>query len=241
MLSRNIRPTSTAKSAVKPRFISNHFNLPNNMNLISGRSAKSAPMAHLLSTESNLNKAPASAADDEDHNRTAEITLEKSYKTTSKGTRRRMMRNSTGKTTDAEDIPCLTEFMHRAKVRKQYRNFVRLARFIDDADNKATGECRAALEEVRLSFKLSMKKTTDSLSKNMAYSEGERRLRELQSMVGYTSQRPSSLQQQYNHECYDKDSWINIKDEEDPRGRVGVHWPWEQNNDDNNDGSGSNK
>jgi hypothetical protein len=26
---------------------------------------------------------------------------------------------------------------------------------------------------------------------------------------------------------FDSDSWLNIVDEEDPRGRVGVHWPWE--------------
>lgn len=48
------------------------------------------------------------------------------------------------------------------------------------------------------------------------------------------------MQQQHNHEGYDEDSWINIKDEEDPRGRVGVQWPWEQNNDANNDNNGRN-
>jgi hypothetical protein len=26
----------------------------------------------------------------------------------------------------------------------------------------------------------------------------------------------------------DADSWMNIKDEEDPRGRVGVAWPWDK-------------
>ncbi len=171
MLSRIIRPTSTATSAVISISTSHHFNLTNTPNLISGKNGNLAPMARLLSTSSDLNQAPDSAAVDDDYNSTGEMSPEKSSKTSPKRTKRRKMRNSAGKTADMDDIPSLAEFMHRAKVRQQYRNFVRLARFVDGADNKATGECRAALEEVRLSYKLSMKKATDSLSKNMAYSE----------------------------------------------------------------------
>ena len=37
-------------------------------------------------------------------------------------------------------------------------------------------------------------------------------------MVGFTEPQKQT----------DTDSWINIVDEEDPRGRVGVHWPWEK-------------
>jgi hypothetical protein len=74
--------------------------------------------------------------------------------------------------------------MHRAKVRKQYRSFVRLALFLDGQhdsrsfdgstasnDGNSSGECRAALEEVRLAYRLGIKKGTDSLSKSMAFSE----------------------------------------------------------------------
>jgi hypothetical protein len=74
--------------------------------------------------------------------------------------------------------------MHRAKVRKQYRSFVRLALFLDGQNDtgslddstssnggNSSGECRAALEEVRLAYRLGIKKGTDSLSKSMAFSE----------------------------------------------------------------------
>jgi len=34
----------------------------------------------------------------------------------------------------------------------------------------------------------------------------------------------------------DDDSWLNIKDEDDPRGRVGVAWPWDRSNGSDTDG-----
>lgn len=182
--------------------------------------------------------------------------------------------------------------MHRAKIRKQYRSFVRLALFLDgrnDSDGvdgstasnggTSSGECRAALEEVRLAYRLGMKKGTDSLSKSMAFSEvsrrtclvgwkltlwtppriqlfvhrnlspdftlltlpyyrdfqGERRLKELRSMVGFVptkrlTQQRDETASAAGDDSYDPDSWINIKDDEDPRGRVGVQWPWEREN-----------
>eukprot|EP00984_Skeletonema_dohrnii_P017450 scaffold7941_cov89-Skeletonema_dohrnii-CCMP3373.AAC.1 len=67
-------------------------------------------------------------------------------------TRRRQLSND-----DNESVPSLADFMHRAKVRQQYRNFIRLAHFVDGSNTSAaaagnegkaaTGECRAALEE----------------------------------------------------------------------------------------------
>jgi hypothetical protein len=104
------------------------------------------------------------------------------------------------------------------------------------SSNNATGECRAALEEVRLSYQLGIKKGTDSLSKSMAYNEGERRLRELEAIVGYSPSSSSNrnvendgvAKDRTSEESYDADSWINIKDDEDKRGRVGVVWPWER-------------
>lgn len=150
-------------------------------------------------------------------------------------TRRRQLPN------DGNDsIPSLADFMHRAKVRQQYRNFIRLAHFVDGNNTSAagserkpaTGECRAALEEVRLSYQLGIKKGTDNLSKTMAFQDGERRLRQLEAMVGYSRKSTTSNnnQQASAEESYEADSWINIKDDEDKRGRVGVMWPWESDN-----------
>ncbi|KAL7443703.1 hypothetical protein ACHAXM_009114 [Skeletonema potamos] len=137
-----------------------------------------------------------------------------------------------------ESIPSLADFMHRAKVRKQYRNFIRLAHFVDGNNTPAgregrssTGECRAALEEVRLSYQMGIKKGTDNLSKTMAFNDGERRLRQLEAMVGYNRRSTTSVDEKASaEESYEADSWINIKDEEDKRGRVGVAWPWERDN-----------
>ncbi len=50
--------------------------------------------------------------------------------------------------------------------------------------------------------------------------KGERRLKELKSMVGYVDRSEKT-------QADDADSWLNIDDEEDPRGRVGVQWPWD--------------
>ena len=33
------------------------------------------------------------------------------------------------------------------------------------------------------------------------------------------------------------DSWININDEEDPRGRIGIEWPWERSPDSDSSGN----
>ena len=73
-------------------------------------------------------------------------------------------------TESLNNVPSLADFMHRAKVLKQYRSFIRLALFLD-GQNGGAGECRAALEEVRVAYKLGVKKGTDSISKSMAFSE----------------------------------------------------------------------
>jgi hypothetical protein len=43
-------------------------------------------------------------------------------------------------------------------------------------------------------------------------------------MVGFVPKKSPTQQT----EEIDVDSWINIKDGKDKRGRVGVKWPWEQ-------------
>jgi len=40
-------------------------------------------------------------------------------------------------------------------------------------------------------------------------------------MVGYTQTAATA----------DADSWLNIDDKDDPRGRVGLEWPWDKSED----------
>ena len=49
--------------------------------------------------------------------------------------------------------------------------------------------------------------------------KGERKLQQFCSMVGY--HHPSM-------NLNDDDSWLNIDDKEDERGRVGDLWPWQE-------------
>ena len=58
----------------------------------------------------------------------------------------------------------------------------------------------------------------------LSFQKGQRRLKEFKSMVGYidTSNNSNSTEDQ------DADSWLNIDDKEDPRGRVGTNWPWNE-------------
>lgn len=150
-----------------------------------------------------------------------------------KPARRRLRSSNTG-----EALPSLADFMHRAKVMKQYRKFVRLARYVDGKDGVGTGGgssggYRAALDEVRLSYKMKMTKQLDTISKTMALTEGERKMKEISTMVGYDIPAHRSDQQTNNESAiegssFDDDSWINIQDDEDKRGRMGIQWPWQK-------------
>ncbi|KAG7351682.1 complex 1 LYR family protein [Nitzschia inconspicua] len=51
-----------------------------------------------------------------------------------------------------------------------------------------------------------------------AVTEGKRRLRELQDFTGQSNGR-------YQQEGQ---SWIDIQDPDDPRGRIGTGWPWQK-------------
>lgn len=52
-------------------------------------------------------------------------------------------------------------------------------------------------------------------------------------MVGFVPKKHTAQQSDSGEvgESYDADSWMNIKDEDDQRGRVGVQWPWEKSDD----------
>lgn len=115
---------------------------------------------------------------------------------------------------DKDSIPTFKEFMHRQQVISQYRGFMKAIRTIDDTNAQSSMK-----NEVRTGFK-SLLHEDDKLAVAMALKEGERRLKEFKSMVGYVDESVKDMS------INDADSWLNIDDKEDPRGRVGENWPW---------------
>ena len=106
-------------------------------------------------------------------------------------------------------VPSLQEFLHKSKVLKQYRSFLRTIRLIDGVEDRQT-----AHHEVKREFRMHSV-LVDPMAKQMAVTQGERKLKQVQSLVGYS----------FVHE---EDSWLSTNDREDPRGRVGTGWPWQQ-------------
>lgn len=113
----------------------------------------------------------------------------------------------------SEKVPSLKEFLHRTTVLRQYRAFLRAVAVIPDTPWRIQSQT-----EVRTTFRRNATET-DRMALKMTVADGERRLQQVRSMVGYKNPQTDS----------DEDSWLNIKDEEDPRGRVGVQWPWSRN------------
>lgn len=111
------------------------------------------------------------------------------------------------------NVPNLKEFMHKQTVIKQYRTFFRVVKLIPDEEWRV--HCH---NEIRTSFELN-KNESSRLSRMAAVKEGEKKLDQLKSMVGYRDPKDTTS---------DEDSWLNIKDDEDPRGRVGIDWPWDK-------------
>ena len=111
------------------------------------------------------------------------------------------------------NIPSLKDFVHKQTVIRQYRDFLRAVGTISDDHWR-----RQCQEEVRKTFRLEMN-DKDPLRVTMAVKEGERKLKDVRSMVGFQVKEEQSS---------DADSWLNIKDDIDPRGRVGTDWPWER-------------
>jgi len=119
--------------------------------------------------------------------------------------------------TPIDEVPSLKDFIQKKSVIHQYRSFLRAVGSIGDETYRQQG-----LHEVRKEFD-SLKFEEDQVVISMAVQEGRRRLKDLRAIIGYQKQDD------------DLDSWLNIKDEDDPRGRVGVSWPWEQSNDKGDD------
>ena len=51
-------------------------------------------------------------------------------------------------------------------------------------------------------------------------------------MVGYDDTNPYTTNNDATTKKPQEDSasWLSIQDEDDPRGRIGVEWPWERTN-----------
>jgi hypothetical protein len=108
-------------------------------------------------------------------------------------------------------VPSLQEFVHKTQVLKQYRSFLRAIRLIDQEEDR-----QHAYQEVKREFK-THSALQDKIAKQMAVTEGERNLKQVQSLVGVSV-------------AHEEHSWLNTQDPEDPRGRVGTDWPWQGRN-----------
>jgi Complex 1 protein (LYR family) len=128
-------------------------------------------------------------------------------------------------------IPSLSEFLHQQKVKSQYRQFLRAIRqrFPEKEDrNDAYNEVQSRYRQFQ--------NETDPLIIRMAFQEGQRQVASLLP----TSLSPLTLIENANNngnhdnnnddddDKNSSDSWMNTKDSEDPRGRIGLQWPWEQ-------------
>jgi len=128
---------------------------------------------------------------------------------------------------DMKSVPSLKDFMHRQTVLSMYRGFLQSVRYVRSKDGEHNNPVMAdeLLDEIRREFR-AQKHETDPFQRQRAVADGQRRAAELRGLTGEpddddpTKKDAAVLQQE------DADSWINIVDPEDQRGRVGSGWPW---------------
>ncbi len=123
----------------------------------------------------------------------------------SKGKSRRRRRSSRLPSTD--EIPSYKEFVHRFTVLSLYRNYLKSIRNMPHNQEDLK-------QQVQQEFR-THKDDKDPFNIQRALAEGQRRYEELQQLTGEDNK-------------FEGDSWIKINDPEDPRGRVGEGWPWQQ-------------
>ena len=142
-----------------------------------------------------------------EHNR-AENNNNKKNDASKPSTPRNRSRRSRSKrlSLDEKNVPSYKEFVHRFTVLSLYRGFLKCIR---DSMPHNKEELR---EQVRKEFQMN-KSDKDPFSIKQNIAEGQRRFEELQEFTGQSNK-------------YSGESWINIKDPDDPRGRVGTGWPW---------------
>lgn len=120
--------------------------------------------------------------------------------------RRRQTRRGGNAGSSTEAIPSYKEFVHKFTVIRLYRNFLKTCKQMPHNQDDLQ-------QQVKKEFAAN-KTLLDSAHIQRELGEGQRRLAELQDFTGRTT--PG------------EDSWIHIKDDEDPRGRVGTGWPWDR-------------
>jgi len=118
-----------------------------------------------------------------------------------------------------DSIPSLSGFLASSKYKVLYRRFVRAALKIDDLKERGL-----ILNEVRGGFQVSKVVGMEDEDINLKYKQGLRELKMLEQNVGV-----------YSYDLHDPKinegkniGWMDIKDEEDERGRVGTSWPWDK-------------
>ena len=107
---------------------------------------------------------------------------------------------------DERKVPSYKEFVHRFTVLSLYRGFLKCIR---DSMPHNQEDLR---EQVRKEFQVN-KHDTNSFTVKQNIAEGQRRFEELKEFTGQSNKHTG-------------ESWINIQDPDDPRGRVGTGWPW---------------
>lgn len=110
------------------------------------------------------------------------------------------------------------EFLRRQRVVHQYRGFMKALSKIDDPIWRDQLKC-----DVQKGYSIN-KKNQDDIAIQIAIKEGDVRLKQLYSMVGYNDISTSKLK--VANEESNSSSWLHIKDDVDKRGRVGQEWPW---------------
>ena len=144
--------------------------------------------------------------DDDNNNKSA------SASTARRSSRSRRSRSGGGsgpkkqRLVDEKQIPSYKEFVHRFTVLSLYRGYLKTIR------ESMPHNQQDLLQEVRKEFHAN-KNTIDPITIQREIKEGQRRYEELQEFTGQSNK-------------YEGPSWINTKDTEDPRGRVGTGWPW---------------
>jgi hypothetical protein len=159
---------------------------------------KSSRTFRLLSSSS-----PTTAAATTTH---AATTTTDTVKVEQTKSRRRQRQGRLSINSPESSIPSYKEFVHRFTVVRLYRNFLKAIRTLPHNQE----DLRA---QVQREFGVN-KKDANPFNIKRALAEGQRKYAELQDFTG--AKNPS------------QDSWINTKDEQDPRGRVGEGWPWSQ-------------
>lgn len=136
----------------------------------------------------------------------------------------------------------LKDFIQRQKVITLYRNMMRAARDLEDQTLKLD-----VLEQIKLEFRKSSEIISESEHATSSYIstllvQGERELERLRHMTTSKEGNKMNKMERLNDKMQARSQletpdatkgnldpdvgWLEIQDNEDPRGRVGKGWPW---------------